>query len=327
MINIAIIGAGNIGSRHLQAIKKINRRLQIFVIDPSLKSLQTAKDRYKQIKVGHKKEHLLYYHQNLQFIEHNLDFAIIATNSDIRKSVITKLLDHTDVKNMILEKILFQKREDYDSISQLLKNKEVKAWVNTPIQTMKFFSILKKNMKRKQITYIIHGCNWGLMSNSVHFIAYMGYLSDCYDFKVDVSNLVPKLIPSKRRNFSEMNGIINIHFKNGNHCFLQCISSNQYIRNQELITEDERILILEKLGKAFIYKNNLSEEQIPEKVKANYEYQSNLTNQIITKIIETGNCNLPSYKFSKKIHLQFFEPILKHIKKNINSEFNHYPFT
>ena len=28
-------------------------------------------ERYNQIKVNHKKEHLIYYHQNLQFIENN----------------------------------------------------------------------------------------------------------------------------------------------------------------------------------------------------------------------------------------------------------------
>ena len=43
MPTIVIIGAGGIGSRHLQSLSKIKIPLQIFVVDPILKALKIAK--------------------------------------------------------------------------------------------------------------------------------------------------------------------------------------------------------------------------------------------------------------------------------------------
>ena len=43
MPTIVIIGAGGIGSRHLQSLSNIKIPLQIFVVDPILKALKIAK--------------------------------------------------------------------------------------------------------------------------------------------------------------------------------------------------------------------------------------------------------------------------------------------
>ena len=49
---VVIIGAGNIGSRHLQALKAVKIPLEIFVIDPSQASLDLSKERYKSMPEG-----------------------------------------------------------------------------------------------------------------------------------------------------------------------------------------------------------------------------------------------------------------------------------
>ena len=46
---IAIVGAGNIGSRHLQALAKVNYNLAITVIDPSNEALKLANERYNEV--------------------------------------------------------------------------------------------------------------------------------------------------------------------------------------------------------------------------------------------------------------------------------------
>ena len=44
MKRIFIIGAGQLGSRHLQALKSSSNSLNIFIVDPSLESLNIAKE-------------------------------------------------------------------------------------------------------------------------------------------------------------------------------------------------------------------------------------------------------------------------------------------
>ena len=43
MRNILIVGAGEIGSRHLQGIAAVKEKLSISVIDPSIDSLNLSK--------------------------------------------------------------------------------------------------------------------------------------------------------------------------------------------------------------------------------------------------------------------------------------------
>ena len=46
MKKIFIIGSGELGSRHLQSLKNIKTSLEIYIIDPSNKSLKIAQERY-----------------------------------------------------------------------------------------------------------------------------------------------------------------------------------------------------------------------------------------------------------------------------------------
>lgn len=55
MYKVAIIGAGQLGSRHLQGLKGAASSLAITVLDSSKESLQVSKERYEAIPaVGEK---------------------------------------------------------------------------------------------------------------------------------------------------------------------------------------------------------------------------------------------------------------------------------
>lgn len=45
MKNIAIIGAGQLGSRHLQALAQVNADVILHIVDPSEQSLEVSKQR------------------------------------------------------------------------------------------------------------------------------------------------------------------------------------------------------------------------------------------------------------------------------------------
>ena len=48
LINIAIIGLGQIGKRHLESILKINRRLNLYLFDNNIKKINEIKKKYKE---------------------------------------------------------------------------------------------------------------------------------------------------------------------------------------------------------------------------------------------------------------------------------------
>jgi len=123
MKRICIIGAGNIGSRHLQGLKKITSPLSITVFDPSAESLSTARQRYDQIPSS--LNHEINFLQTMEDLPKNIDLAIIATSSNVRRKVTEELLKNSTVKYLILEKILFQKAQDYKAIKKQIKKDDL----------------------------------------------------------------------------------------------------------------------------------------------------------------------------------------------------------
>jgi hypothetical protein len=48
-----------------------------------------------------------------------VDLAVIATNSDVRRSCVESLLEKSQVKNFLLEKFLFSTPEDYKVVADI----------------------------------------------------------------------------------------------------------------------------------------------------------------------------------------------------------------
>src|SRR3989338_236575 len=109
MFEIYIIGAGQIGSRHLQALKKVSLALSVKVIDPNPESLKIARERYDNAPPG-QFEHKVDYRTKIPKYSDPIDLAIIATRSDVRAKITADLLKSAKVKYLILEKILFNKK-------------------------------------------------------------------------------------------------------------------------------------------------------------------------------------------------------------------------
>lgn len=130
MRKVLLVGAGGIGSRHLQALAKSEIPLQIQVVARSEKSLTLAKERC--LEANNTAEKRVEYYTNLNQIASRVGVAIVATNSDVRKDVIESLLNKTEISYLILEKVLFQKLKDYEIVEHILEQKHVKAWVNCP---------------------------------------------------------------------------------------------------------------------------------------------------------------------------------------------------
>lgn len=322
MKNVCIIGVGNIGSRHLQGLKKIKFPLSIEVVDPSTESLEIARQRYQQIESA--TNHKISFLQNILDLSKKIDLAIVATNSDTRRLVIEKLLEISSVKYLLLEKILFQKKEDYFVIEKLLEKNGCKTWVNFSMRTMPFYHELKGQVK-ESLQMIVSGSQYGLVTNIVHFIDYIAYLTNCYDFTVNLIGLDKKLITSKREGFLELNGTFNAYFKDGSLGSFTCYSSGETPFVIEVISSNYRCISKESERKAYVSSSLHGWNWI--EVESNIPYQSDMTNLVAEEIFRKGNCVLTPYDKAVKIHIQMLEPLVKFLNRYPDKSYNLYPFT
>lgn len=320
--NVCVIGAGNIGSRHLQGLKKVKLPLSIEVVDPSSKSLEIARQRYQQIEstTNHKVSFL----QNISNLSKKIDLAIVATNSDVRRLVIEKLFQRSSIKYLILEKILFQKKEDYSVIEKLLEKNGCKTWANFSMRTMPFYRDLKGKVK-EPLQMIVSGSQYGLVTNVVHFIDYIAYLTNCYDFTVNLTGLDKKLIVSKREGFMELNGTLNAYFKDGSLGSFTCYSSGETPFVIEVISSNYRCISKESERKAYVSSSKHGWNWI--EVESDIPYQSDMTNLAVEEIFKKGDCVLTPYDKAVKIHIKILEPLVKFLNRYSDKSYNLYPFT
>src|SRR5690606_19669685 len=120
----------NLGSRHLQGLAKSRNILAIECFEPNKSNIDQALERFKEIGVN--PNITLKFVDNMESLSDNIDIAIIATNSDIRATVVKELLNNKNVNNLILEMVLFQVILSYTEIEDLVLEKGVNVWVNHP---------------------------------------------------------------------------------------------------------------------------------------------------------------------------------------------------
>ncbi len=312
MYNIAVIGVGNLGLRHFQALLNCKEKIEIFLVDKSEDSLNRAKSIVSDtcnIQINYKK--------TIKELPSNLDVVIMATSSNVRAKLIKDLLTTgKTMKYLILEKVLFQKESEYYEIENLLKEKNINAWVNCSRRTYEGYKILKNKLSDDTIkSIVVSGGDWGLGCNSIHMIDLIAYLtSEVKNIEVNSCLLDEEIIGSKRDGFIEFTGTLVGQIDDTTFT----ITSNKDTNEQIMInifTNDCTIVVNERLG----YVNIITGSRF-EKIDLNMKFQSQLSNLYVDKLISTGECDLTSFEESCRLHIPTLNAFLNHIQKQGKGE-------
>lgn len=299
MYKVAVIGAGQLGSRHLQGLKSAALPLSIIVVDNSEASLKIAQERYNSIPAIGEKE--VNYTSDLGKLPKELDLVIVATGSKPRRSIITSLLGHAKVKYLVLEKVLFSSLEDYDEMTKILKQKHVQCWVNCPRRMFGMYMQIKEMMNPSMPLYMTKADeNWGLCCNAIHMIDIFMYLTGEKIYSIDTKWVNNEIENSKRGGYIEMTGMLKISTPNGNE--LTLVSENNFKGEKNFLIEngDDLYTISEGLG--FKFHNQQYTFPMP--------YQSQLTGLLADEILITGGCTLTPFELSVSYHKPFIESML-----------------
>ena len=276
----------------MQSLAKSKVALSITVVDPDAQALEVSKKRFDEGLTRKRMETPKYY-RNLKNVDAKFDVAIVATNSDVRRSVIEELLSKSGVKYLIIEKVAFQNSDDFESVIRLLNSKKVKAWVNLPRRVIPFYQNLKTTVKPHDPVYCtVQGGEWGLACNAIHFVDCLCYLIEETDYEVTCHHLDKGLKESKRMGFVEFTGSLHFHFKNGSELNLISQNGTDAPPLTMIQTKSAQYIVQEEKGVGWSSKKETCWKL--EKIKFKWPYQSELTHKIVEEIISTGKCGLPS---------------------------------
>jgi hypothetical protein len=313
MIHCAIIGAGQIGSRHLQALCHLDNPARIDLVDPSNESLQVAQKRFAEVSSPKINDKELYFHNNTNDLPFTLDLVIVATNSIAREEALRNVTRKRHVKNLILEKVLFQKIEQYIEVDNFLKESSVNVWVSCWMRTTDLFQQIKSFLNLKySIQVKVEGSQWRMGTSSIHFMDLFSYFTECADFKFTDIRLSNKLIDSRHRGCKEFSGKMTGENLRGDTLNLICMGPKDELPTIEITNGRDKYKITGLSGDVGFESSNDLSTHIG---KTSLPYQSQLTHIWVKDIIEKGSCDLPTYAESMPLHLELIRAFTNHLEK------------
>ncbi|MGR5287482.1 Gfo/Idh/MocA family oxidoreductase [Vibrio maritimus] len=320
MNNVLIVGAGQLGSRHLQGALVSKKNLTVTVVDPSKDSLSIACERAGQIELGNVHSQVVY--QTELPVGQSFDVCIIATAAQVRADVTRALLATNSAAHIIFEKVLFQKLEDYDVIGELLVQSETTGWVNCPRRMYPTYTKLKKTLVgHEPIHMTVSGHAWGMACNSIHFLDLFAYLTGESNLKLMVSQLDEQLIKSKRAGFYEVTG--QIEFSAGQHIVSVQSGTEATFSLELVVTQGGNKHVVNEVGGKWHHitpEHTVAHPHLP-------LYQSQLTAPIIDTLLDDNQCVLTPYKESSAIHTPFIETLLQHMSGVLKRDLDICPIT
>lgn len=307
VIKVLIVGVGQLGLRYLEGLAKFEAKLEIVVVDSSLDALDGSKKFWLDLAYVNPLHKITW--QNVLNNEQNqVGLAIISTSSLDRLNIIQEVASKMKPAYWILEKLLAQSSNDLVAMQVLTKYSKG-VWVNTSRRAMRWHQQLKYQFANKGPLKIkIAGGLWGLACNSIHFIDLASWWSEELLVDVDVDHLDPNWFESKRPGYYEVTGEVLAIFSKGTRLEL---SSNKNVVNRimQIETSCGNIWQVDEI-------RGVATSLTGDSICGHLEFQSELTGSIVSGILESGTCDLPTLLESSSQHAIFLDRMLAHWNKS-----------
>ena len=300
-MNIVVIGAGNLGRRHFQSLLSVKGNVNIYVYDPSEEALGLAKALITE------QTHPVEFVTDFNKMPKEIFLAVIATSSMHRKEAVAQLLKQAKLKYLVLEKFLFTKMADFDTVQKWLDDAGVTCWVNCPRRMFPFYMELKKYIKGP-VNLTVSGSNWGLACNSIHFLDLQSFLTgnDHVTYEADMNGVKNQLFSSKRAGYTEFMGDLKLEGSDGSKISISCSEEGNIPVTVSLESPTHKLFIYEGGGGKALWasQDNNWKWQVDE---FSAPFQSQLSSKFAEQIIATGTCDLTTYAASAALHKVLLE--------------------
>lgn len=315
MKKICIIGCGNVGSRHLQAIAKLPYPIDVKIVEPDLSAQELGRKRLEEIDVN-KETHKFSWYKTIDSLREGSDLTIVATTSVGRADLIINLLE-LGHNRFLIEKMVCQSKKEYNNILSEISKHKAKGWVNTNPRCFSSYQILKDYfIDSEMIHFSVTASNVSsLGTNTIHYMDLFSYFSNDYDIKMNGELLLNKMFPNKRgEQLVEFAGTVMGSTKNRSTISLTFLPAVKLPTIVNIVGIDKHVMIDETNQKCYDLVN------IDNKFDFVYEHASTITTKISNDILEKDSCCLTTLEDSQILHQEIFEMFNSHIKKITNKE-------
>lgn len=323
---IILIGAGNIGSRHLQALALLDRPAQVYVVEPSEEARVLSKSRFESV-YDHTQDIDVSYFADMSGLPAQADIAIIATSSLMRRAIVEELCSRVRIPNIILEKVAFQSVRDLYEMQMFFSTNQIKAWVDCPNRDIPFYQQMREKICHdRKLNILSDGGEWGIGCNSIHELDLYAYLAGKeLAFQADISDLDPEIIPSKRSRYVEFTGELRLNSTKGR--LTLRANRGMEVPIYRIVATDQRQYLIDEANNYVRFREAESQWNWQESELGDHLLVSQMTQGNVEQILDTGTCPLATFEESSVYHEVLLNALLAHYNKVREEERTACPIT
>lgn len=303
---IALVGCGDAGSRHLQALSKLQYPVAIDIVEP--KSHDLGKERLARVGLD---KHTVSWYKDVANIDTVPDLSIVATGASRRADIIKTLVElgHT---RFLIEKMVCQSAGEYESILEQFAINNCKGWVNTNQACFTSFQTIRDAFAESPLIHfsVAYTNNSALGTNIIHFMDLFARFTGDYSIHMDGSMLHDEILPNKRgSDLIEFSGTVTGHVSNGSTIAVTSLPVQNIPSTITIIGDKKHIVIDETNSKLYDLTHPNSG------LTFEYEYISVITTRIDDQILRTDSCCLTTVQISEHMHREIFRIFNTHLRK------------
>lgn len=292
---VLLIGLGNIGFRHLQGLEPLSKQIALDGMDASGAALDRARSQWAGYAGSMGR-----FAENLSGLDGDAQVVILATPADGRESLIEMILTDRKVGAMVIEKVAFNARGSFTRMASRLEADGVLGVVNCPRRLWPRYRALAERIRLTgtPVRMTVRGSNIGLACNGVHFIDLLQMLAGEAEVRLTDSRISDPF-PAKRKGYYEVFGSSSYGTPSGSSLTLVVEADAPKQTEIQLEFGDTTLTIVEATGV-------MSDErdEIIDVVRA--VYQSELTAEVVAKLLSGQDCGLPDLTVSAIAHNALF---------------------
>lgn len=291
---VLIVGCGEIGSRHLQAVASLPIVREVEVVDPRPEGLELGRRRLTEVP-DRSLSTVFCWLSSLEEASKGGDLCIVTTQADKRCQLVYQVVDALGYSCFLLEKFVAQSVRDYEELLGFSREKSLSVWVNCKTRAYPFHQRVKRCLNPSDpVLFNVVGGNFGLASNGVHAADLFAYYdgTDCVESagsKVD-----PILHPSKRGNgMFDLSGTLHGYTRKGSHFILSYACDHNGSEHISIETRGYRCIVdhFQRWAWESDVATGWKWRSVP--FEGNLMI-SNMTKVFAADILTRGNCELPT---------------------------------
>ncbi|MHA7774506.1 Gfo/Idh/MocA family oxidoreductase [Roseibium sp. M-1] len=211
---VALVGCGNIGKRHLEALAALEQNIEVDIIEPYAPTRETI------TAPGHLCIRLF---DDVSKLDGEYDLAVVATAANGRRQLLEDLLQERRIPTLLIEKFLFTQTRDYFLFDQCLAASGTVAFVNCGRRGFDSYTKLKEDVgSRNRVSVHLNGAGWNLCSNAIHFVDIIEFVTGQKFVSLVGERVDPEVMPAKRAGLLELTGILDGRLEGGGEVVIEC---------------------------------------------------------------------------------------------------------